>query len=251
MPSIAVIDAAAAVAAGKVLDIQQSGPVERFDTPLSSLGDELAAAAAPVVVVADEHAAGPWEGDRGLALLDRLVRAGSKAAFVFACPSQTWLMEKCYTELKVPADRLIGAAPSAMVGAVQAVAGLELGLSAVELTVVGRPPALVIGWSAAAVDGSLVSEQIPAHRLLAISAMLPRLWPPKPYAIASAAAPIVEALLSGSRKRHAALTVIDGSLGARGRAVMLPLGLGRGRVLSHVIPSLSPQERTEMVNGIG
>jgi hypothetical protein len=152
--------------------------------------------------------------------------------------------------LKVPADRLIGTASSAMVGAVQAVAGLELGLAAVELTVVGRPPALVIGWSAAAVDGSLVSEQIAAHRLLAISQMLPRLWPPQPYAIASATAPIVEALVAGSRKRHPALTLLDGQLGARGRAVMLPLGLGRGRVLSHVVPSLSPQERTEMVNGI-
>jgi hypothetical protein len=32
--------------------------------------------------------------------------------------------------------------------------------------------------------------------------------------------------------------------------VLLPLELGRLRVLSHVVPSLSPQERTTFVNGV-
>jgi hypothetical protein len=63
-------------------------------------------------------------------------------------------------------------------------------------------------------------------------------------------APIGEALQSGSRRRHPAVTIIDGELGAKGSAVLLPLELGRGKVLSHTIPMLSPQERTEMSSGI-
>jgi hypothetical protein len=33
--------------------------------------------------------------------------------------------------------------------------------------------------------------------------------------------------------------------------VLLPLELGIGRVASHVVPSLSPQERTELMNSVG
>jgi len=60
----------------------------------------------------------------------------------------------------------------------------------------------------------------------------------------------VEGLLAGARRLLPALTVVDGVLGVRGRAVMLPLELGRGRVLGHVMPSLSAQERTEMISGL-
>ena len=151
--SIALVDATGSVAEGKALDIRQSGPVDHFDTPIETATDVLAAVASPVIVLADEAGAGPWDGERGLTLVAQLVRAGSKATFVFACPSQTGLVEASYRELKVPADRLIGTAASAVVGAVRALTALELGLSAVELTVVGRPPKLVVGWSAATVSG--------------------------------------------------------------------------------------------------
>jgi hypothetical protein len=116
--------------------------------------------------------------------------------------------------------------------------------------VTGRPPKFVIGWSSATVAGSPLTAEVPAHRLLAISTALGKLWPVGPYAIASVTAPIIEALQSGSRRRHPALTIIDGELGAKGSAVLLPLELGRGKVLSHTIPALSPQERTEMIGGI-
>jgi hypothetical protein len=183
-------------------------------------------------------------------MVAQLTRAGIDAPFVFAAPSQTALMETVYRELHVPAARLIGSAPGAIVSAVQAMAGLELGLSSVELAVVGRPPALVVGWAAASTAGALVTDRVPAHRLLAIARALPKLWPPRPYAIASATAPLVEALVDGSRRRHHALTIIDGEFGVRGVAVVLPLELGRGRVLAHAMPSLSPQERTEFINAV-
>lgn len=249
--ALRIVDSNDAVVAGKVLDIRQSGPIERFDLPISTSADVLAAVSSPVIVIADDSVSGPWDGERGLGVVRQLLRAGTTASFVFATPSHVWLMEACYRELNVPADRLVGTAPSALVGAVRALAGLELSVASVQLTVVGRPPSLVIGWSAATTDGSLLTDRVPAHRLFAISRSLPKLWPPGPYAIASATSEVVDALVFGSRRLLPALTVIDGELGVRGSAVMLPLELGRHRVLAHVIPSLSPQERTEMMSGLG
>lgn len=248
--AVRVVDSNGSIAAGKMLDVQQAGPIERFDTAVSTSDDVLAAVSSPVIVIADDSGSGPWDGERGLTLVQQLVRAGTTACFVFAAPSHVWLMEACYRELGVKADRLVGTAPSAVVGAVRALAGLELGVASVQLTVVGRPPSLVIGWSAATTDGSLLTERVAPHRLFAISRALPKLWPSGPYAIGSTTAEVVDALACGARRLLPALTVIDGELGVRGTAVMLPLELGRHRVLSHVMPSLSPQERTEMTSGL-
>lgn len=250
IPSIRLIDSNANLAAGKALDIRQAGPVERFDVPMTTGADELAAVSSPVIVVADDSASGVWDGERGLALVQRLVRAGTSATFVFAASSHVWLMEKSYRELGVASDRLVGTAPSAVVGAVRALAGLELGLASVQLTVSGRPPSLVIAWSSATADGMLLTDRVAAHRLFALSRALPKLWPPAPYAIASATAQVIEGLVCGARRLLPALTIVDGEFGVRGTAVMLPLELGRGRVIGHVMPSLSAQEMTEMTSGL-
>lgn len=248
--AIRLIDANGAAAAGKALDIRQSGPVERFDTPIDSDDDVLASAAADVVVVADDIADGEWQGERGLAMLRRLAAAGVQAPLVFAGASQAPLMERAFRELKIPANRMVGSATTAVAAAVGALAGLETGMSAVDVAVVGRPPGLVIGWSSAGCGGLLVTDQVPAHRLVAISQAMPKLWPPKPYAIGAATAAVVEALVHGSRTYIPAMTVVDGEFGARGVAVQLPLLLGRGRVVRHTLPSLSPQERTEFMNAV-
>jgi hypothetical protein len=200
--------------------------------------------------VADEMDAGEWEGERALAMVGRLVRAGVTAPLVFTGAGALWLMEKCYGELKIPADRLIGTAASAMVSAIRGWAGLELGLSTVNATAVGRPPGLIVGWSAATAEGALLTDRIAPHRLLVLSEQLTSLWPPGPFAVASATAPVVEALIAGSRQLHPALTIVDGDLGARGRAVLLPLDLANGRVRSHVVPSLSPQEQTDLLSSV-
>jgi len=248
--AIRLVDAAANVAAGKALDLLQSGPVERFDTALTAEADILAAAGATVIVIADAIEGGEWDGDRGRAMLEQLARAGSSAPIVFAGPNQTTLMEWTRRELKLPAHRLVGSAPAALASAVRALAGLEMNLASVDVAVIGRPPSFVIGWSAATAMGSLVTDRVPAHRLLALSGALRKLWPSGPQAIGVATARIVEALIHGSRQPQHGLTILDGELGARGTAVMLPLELGRLRVLSHVVPSLSAQERTEFVNGL-
>ena len=248
---IRLIDGTPAVASGKALDIMQSGPIGHFDTRLVATDAPLAATGAEAIVIADDVASGEWRDDKGLARVQQLVRAGTKAALVFAGPNQTWLMEACHVELKVPADRLVGTAASGLVGALRAVVSVELGLNGVDLSVTGRPPEFVIGWSSATVEGTLVTERIPAHRLLAISQSIRKLWPPAAQAIAAPTAQIIEGLVMGSRKLHQALTILEGEFGARRVAAMLPLRLGHGRILDRVVPSLSPQERTQVMNELG
>jgi malate dehydrogenase len=241
---IRLVDASEAVAAGKALDLRQAGPIESVDTRISSARDPLSITGASVIVLADRVDGGDWHGEAGLALIDQLIRAGAAGPIVFAGPAQTPLMEAAGRQLGLPAHRLIGSAAAAIVGTARSLAGIELGVSTVELTVVGRPPSFVIGWSAASAGGVLVVDRVPAHRLLAISHSLPRFWPPGPYAVGAATAVIVEALLFGSRQLHAALTVGDHGLGPAGSAAMVPLQLGRLRILSQAVPSLSPLERT-------
>jgi malate dehydrogenase len=248
---IRLIDDKADVAAGKALDIRQSGPIGRFDTIVTGATGALSAVGAAVIIIADQAAGTEWQGEPGLALVREIERAGSKAPLVFAGAAQVWLMEAAARELHVPADRIVGTAASAVAIAVAALASVDAGQTGVSVAVAGRPPAFVIGWTSATIAGSSLSDRIPAHRLLAVSTAVPRLWPPGPQAIGAATAPVVEALLEGSRRLHHAMTVIDGELGVRGVAAMLPLELGHGRVLARVMPSLSPQERTTLISSLG
>ena len=244
--------AARSVAAGKALDIRQTGPVEGYVTRLSGIGDPLAAVGADVIVIADAHADGEWEGDKGLALLRQLVAAGAVGPFVFAGTKQTWLIEAVVRELGVSPDRVVGTAAAAMVTAAKGLAALEINGSGadVSLVVSGKPPALTVAWSSGTAGGSLLAERIPAHRLLAISQQLRVLWPAGPYAIATATAPVVEGLISGTRRDTPGVTVLAGEFGQRGVACLLPLVLGNGRILSRIVPTLSPQERTDIVNSL-
>jgi len=249
--SIQLIDAGLDAGKGKSLDIEQSAPIDQFNTRISATNDALAAVGATAIVVADELLDGEWIGDRGTALVERLVRAATRAPLVFAGPGQDELMEACAKRLGVPSNRIVGTASSAIVGAVRTMAAVELDLADVELAVVGRSPSFTIGWSAATSSGLLVTDRIPPHRLLSISQALPRLWPPGPFAIGAATARVVEGLINGTRRLECATTVVDGDLGVRHTAVMLPLRLGHQRVLSYEMPSLSPQERIALVNGLG
>ena len=248
---VRLIDTAAGVAAGKALDIRQAGPVEGYDTRVSGGGDVLAATGADVIVIADTGE-GEWEGDRGLALVRQLISAGATAPLVFAGPKQTWLMEAVARELGVPADRIVGTAAAALPGAIRGLVALEANGSGadVSLIVAGRPPAFVIAWSSATIGGALVTDRVPAHRLMAISHQVKALWPTGPYAIAAATAPVVEGLIAGTRAHLPGVTIVDREWDVRSRAALLPLTLGNGRVLARHMPSFSGQERVEFLNGV-
>ena len=87
---IRLVDEEAAVAAGKSLDIQQSAPVRGFDTRLVATADVLTAAGTDVVVLADALDGGEWRDERGLEVVEKLMRAGTRAPLVFAGIWQDW-----------------------------------------------------------------------------------------------------------------------------------------------------------------
>lgn len=249
---VRLVDAAASVADGKALDIRQTGPIEGFDTAVSGRADVLDAVNADLIVIADAVTDGEWEGDRGLAMIKRLVRAGSKSPIVFAGPKQSWLMEAAVREAGVSPDRIVGSAAGAVQSGARALVALEVNGSGddVALAVVGRGPAFTAGWTSATLGGSLLALAMPPHRMLAVSDTLKRIWPPKPHAIGAATSIVVEGLLFGSRRHVYATTVLAGEFGERGVATMLPLELGQQRILKRIDPSLSSQERVEFLNGL-
>lgn len=249
---VRLIDAAGTVAAGKALDMRQTGPVEGFDTRLSGHAGVLDAVGAAAIVIADAVETGEWHGDAGLALVKKLVAAGATAPLVFAGPRQTWLMEAAVRELGADRDRVVGTAASAVHAGVRALVALEVNGSAVDvqLPVVGRGPAFTIGWTSGTVAGTALASAMPAHRMLAVAELIRKMWPPKAQAIGAATAVVVEGLLMGARRQLYASTVLDGEFGERGVAAMLPLSLGHGRITARLTPSLSTQERVDLLNAL-
>jgi malate/lactate dehydrogenase len=138
------------------------------------------------------------------------------------------------------------------VSAARALVSLELdgSPSDVSLSVVGALPAdLVIPWTEATIGGSAITAALPAHQLTRLDARVRRTWPLGPYALASAATRVCEALASGSRRRFSCFVMLDGELGARGRVCAMPVVLGPGGVQRILIPSLSVRERVLLDKG--
>jgi malate dehydrogenase len=253
VPDVRLIDADVSIARGKALDILQSSPVEGFSTRVSAAEGIEAASGAAAVVIADaaktneEHA-----GEGGLALLRRLVSIEPGAPIVFAGPSQRELMARAVRELHVQPRRVIGSAAAALESAVRALTALELDGTGVEvqLRVVGVPPhAAVIAWEEATAFGMPVTTLVPPHRLAAISAWVAGLWPPGPYALASAAARVAEAVMNGSRRRYTSFVSIDEPPN-RGAVTALPAEVGPQGIVRVLQPALTRQERTRLENGL-
>lgn len=253
VPHIRLIDDERRIADGKALDILQSAPIEGWATRLSAGGALEDAAGAGVIVIADGGASGAEHaGETALASLRRLTRMETAAPLVFAGAAQRELMQRALSELHVPARRLVGSAPGALQAAVRARTALELNGTGVDLQVLvtGVPPrGAVIAWEGATAAGQPLGALVPAHRLAAISAFLPALWPPGPFALASAAARVVEALAAGSRRTHTCFVACD-SPPARGTVAALPVELGKGGVQRVVKPALSRQEQTQLENAL-
>ena len=195
--AIRLIDEAGRVAEGKALDIMQAAPVERFSTDVSGSTDIAMAAGASVIVMAERASRGEWPGNEALIVLERVSRFAPRAVLVCADASHRELVERGVRELHVPRTRLLGSAPEALVAAARAMVALELDRSPadVALAVLGVPPrGLVIAWEEATVAGFAVTRLIaePARRRL--NNRIAALWPVGPYALAAAAAKIVEVL---------------------------------------------------------
>lgn len=245
--AVRLIDPNGPVAAGKALDILQSGPVEGFSTAVSSADSLHAAAGADVVVIADPAVGDAEFGDEAaLAVVSKLIAAGVTAPIVFAGAASRRALGLSVHELRLPATRTLGSAPGALESALRALCGVAADSSPVEvsLSIVGVPPKnAVIAWEEAAIAGQPVTSVLGAHEIAAISARVPGLWPPGPYALGSAAARVVEGLALGSRRRFSCFVERG-----RGQVVAMPVELQKGGVKRVLEPVLTRLERTILEN---
>lgn len=245
---VRLIDPEESVAKGKALDILQSGPVDGFSATLNAHGSINAAVGADVIVLADSVAGDEHAGETGLALVRQLHAAGASSPIVFAGGSQRELMMRCVRELHLPSGRLVGSAPAALASALRALCAVVIDTSAVEISlqVVGVPPdGAVVAWEEASAAGEPLTAMMAAHEIAGITARIPGLWPPGPYALASAAARVAEAVCAGSRRRYSCFVDLG-----RGRIAAMPVELRRGGIKKIVEPTLSPLERTGLENAI-
>jgi hypothetical protein len=111
------------------------------------------------------------------------------------------------------------------------------------------PETAVVGWEEATASGQPLTAQLPPHVIAGLTNRLRGLWPPGPYALASAAARVLEAAANGSRRRFTCFVSLDA--GARRDAVVaMTAEIGRGGVVRVLEPALSRQERTRLENAI-
>jgi malate dehydrogenase len=250
---VRLIDTAGSIARGKALDIQQSAPIDNFTTKLTAADSIESAVGADVIVLADS-AAGNVEhaGEAGLSLLRQVIRAGSHSPMLFAGAAQRDLIGKCVTELQVPRRLVLGSAPLALESALRALAGLALDRSGVEvsLKIVGVPPrAAVVAWEEATASGQPLASQLAPHEMNGLSARIPGLWPPGPYALAAAAAHVTEALALGSRRRFSCFVVTDAGP-VRAAVGSMPVELGPSGIERVLEPALAGSERTALENAL-
>lgn len=249
---IRLIDDAVTVAAGKALDVRQATPVLGSDVSIDATGDVGAAAGADAIVIADAHGAPPveWEGDLGLALVARVAAANPRAPIVCAGARQASLVEHGVSEVRLPWTRILGSAAIAFDAAARAVVAdaADTAPRAVALGLTGLPPGrLVVGWSASSIEGAPAEMRLAPGGIANATRRITAAWPPGPFALAAAAAVLLEHL---DDARAAALPAIVATPAHGHRATIALVRLGRSGVLHAAEPALSPYERIALDNAI-
>ncbi len=253
---VVLIDPAGSLAAGKALDIQQSGPIAGTHVRLEGTDDPGRAIGCAACIIADRGAAGAgeWRGDEGTAILRQVMASVPDAPIVLAGARQADLLAYAVIEAGVPRTRIVGSAPAALASALAAVVALEARCSPSEvaLTVLGSPPAsFVVPWGEASIGGYALPQVLTPPQLSRIEARVAHLWPPGAYALGVAAALIVRAILSSSRRSHSVLAVLGGEFGVRNRVGVLPARLAPHGIAQTRTPELTPRERVQVQTALG
>jgi malate dehydrogenase len=248
---VRLVDDKERLAEGKALDIAQAAPVEGFATEVVGSSDVATAAGATVIVLADRAPAGEWQGEEALQLVRRLARSSPEAVLLCAGAAQRDLIDVAARELGVSRTRLFGSAPEALAAAVRALVALAASASPrdVCLSVLGVPPDhTVVPWEDATLGGFAVTRMLgePTRRRLAAS--VAALWPPGPYALASAAALVVEGVAGRSRRIVSCFVAPDLSSGRRTRAAAMPVRLGPSGIADVLVPRLTVADGVALDN---
>ena len=250
---VRLIDAEGRIAEGKALDIQQSAPVDQFNTRLTAAPGYAAAAGADAIVFADPIAGGEIAADAGLAILRHVARLDGEAPLLFAGGQQRDLMRLALIELHVKRHRVVGSAPLALESSVRALTAALLDASPADLSIgiAGVPPRdAVIGWDAATAFHRPIAGVLPAHQMAALSSRLTALWPPPVYTLAAAAARVAEALVRGSRRRYTCFAAVDAADVGRNVIAAVPVEIRKGGIARTLAPALSRHELTAFENGL-
>jgi malate dehydrogenase len=247
---IRLVDETGNVAAGKALDLMQSAALEGFTTSVKGATHLTSGRDPSIAIVADCATRGEWHGEDGLMGL-RHWGLAAQTIVVCAGPAQRELVERGVRELQRPRARLFGTAPEALVAAIRAAVAAETSCSArdVALTALGVPPTqTIVPWEDATIGG------IAAVRLLAepmrrrLAARVTEMWPPRAYALASAAVKAVEALTGRSRQTLSCFVAPDDSMGRRMRAAAMPARIGQGGIASVEVPPLTVHDKVKLDN---
>lgn len=248
---VLLVDEAGGVAAGKALDIAQAAPVVGYGTHVSGTADLSVVVGARAIVIADVHgpASVEWQDEAGLALIKRIAGLNQQAPIVCAGARQASLIERGVVELGITRARLFGTAPEALRAAILAFTALEAGVapSEIALSVVGRPPGeIIVAWDEASIAGHAATAVLTPPAITRLDARLPRLWPPGPMTLASAASRALTCALSRSPRIVTTLVAVERSEGRYGRAVMLPALLQPSGLARLVSPTLSTRDRVRL-----
>ncbi len=244
---IRLIDPASA-AAGKALDILQSGPISGSDSTVSAAHDFTAALDADIAVIADLHGeASGWAGDQLLDVVNRLA-AGSTAPLVFAEPGHFATIARCARELGIAGTRLVGSAPEALSSCARAFVAAATGASPSEIDVplTGVPAAWVAAWSLARVSGNGIASVLPAHAILRLDEQVRACWPPGSQALGSAAARVISIMTSGSARRVTVFAPVERPDDVRRVVAAVPVSLGLRGIERVRWPALAEREQVKL-----
>jgi malate dehydrogenase len=251
--TIRLIDEEGQIAAGKALDLMQSGPVEKFVTRVVGSADRFVSASAPIVVVADRAKGGEWTGEEGLMLLRQVNQLGRGRIVICAGSSQRELVESGVREAGFPAARLIGSAPEALTASAKAIVALETDASVreVNLTIVGVPPKqLVLPWEDATVGGRAATTLLSEPTRRRVEARIQAAWPPGPHALALAAADTVAAILGQMRRTLSCFVAAASDAAQRERTSILPVRLSSRGAQRVELPALAGNARAMLENAM-
>ncbi len=245
---LVLVDDLGTVAAGKALDVAQAGPVDGSHTTLSGTSDVAAVVGATLVVVADRagQPGGDWQDEAVLALLKRVTGLNQVAPFLCAGSAQGGLIERGVNEAGIARTRLFGTAAEALRSAVTAITALEANAapSDISLSVLGRPPLqVIVPWDEAAIGGRSIPKVLSAAQLARLDARVARLWPPGPYALASAATRMIRTALTRGRRLHMAIVAVTRDEGTPGRSAIMPVRLQPSGIATIISPALSSRDR--------
>ncbi len=253
---VLLIDADGKVAAGKALDIQQSGAVDRFHVRLDGSDDVSRVAGCAAIIVADRFGrpSAEWQGEDGLGLVRQLAAYAGDTPIVFAGAMQAELLHARRARCTSLASGSWARRPQRLSPRCARWSRWKRAAhpAEVDLTVLGTPPSgFVVPWSEASIGGYALERVLSQVELTRVEARAARLWPPGPFALGLAAARVTEGLIRHSRRAFSVLMVLGGEFGIRGRVGAMPVNLSPAGITYTRVPTLNTRERVRLETALG